>query len=169
MGKIKIAFIVMVLITIAVGIVVAYATSTNDEEETYRHCFEYWCAIPLDEEPAYYNAENETFDPYVIEALENPDTWVEVAVSIYNKTSHEWIDEDGIMETYPGDYVKYAGNFYMIDQIWAEPPLRWFLSEEILNQTPIYVGALGSGWTAFGVGVLYVRRKPQQTAQASHK
>jgi hypothetical protein len=169
MKKLKIGFIVLVVLTVAMAATTVYAITL--EEPLKPFCFLDLKAHELAEAPSVYIPENETLDPYVVEAVQNPETRVEAEEYLYNPNTGDLTDADNITCTFPDlsrkyhtANVVYEGKFYVIHEERGTPPLNVFLG---IKSRLIRV-ALAS-WTVLAVfwiigGVIALRNKKKLTA-----
>jgi hypothetical protein len=167
MKKLKVGFILLAVLTVAMAATTVYATS---EEPLKPFCFLDLKAHELAEAPSAYIPENETLDPYVVEAVQNPGTLVEANPCLYNPNTGHWTYADNITCTFPDlsrKYytinVVYEGKFYVIHEGWASPSFEFLgIKSRLIRVAP-------AGWTVLGVfwvigGVIALRNKKKLTA-----
>lgn len=168
MKKLEVGLIVLVVLTVAMAATTLYAITS--EEPLKPLCFLYLDAHELPEAPSAYIPENETLDPYVVEAVQNPETWVEAHEYLYNPNTGDWTDADNITCTFPDlsrkyhtTNVAYEGKFYIIWETWADPSFEFLeIKSRLIRVTP-------AGWTVLAVfwiigRVIALRNKKKLTA-----
>jgi hypothetical protein len=156
MKKFKIIVVVLAALTILMLGITVYAYA-SEEPKTF--CFYYLEAEELAQKPPDFIPENETFDPYVVEAIENLGTWVKAEEDIYYPDNGTFKDIDGIECTfddlrnrYNTNNVEHGEKYYVVNGILADPPWDFFEGKPTLRRlVPISWTILVCAWVFMGV------------------
>jgi len=161
MRKMESAIAILTLLTVCTIGISIYAYSQPLPTQFY---FRYYQAIELSEKPDKYFALNESH-VYAIEAIKKPGQTVGVDLRILNETTGEYVDANGISDTFEADAsrygthnVEYQGKYYLIDNVWVEPPLFASFGRILRKILPAVWIALTVSWAGILIIFIYNRK-----------